>query len=692
MLYLPEKTSSSYSSKLLFASNYTETFTFKDLNIDELTAKGKEIAESKTKEGLIECASKFRAHTIRDQIDKSTFFTLEYNYEKRKIIVTYMNMTRCYCFNCKKFINTNVSSFETGQKDGIITFHDNVYICPHCGTSATHDVLKQLDTAYTLFNECFLDGNKLKLKKKTQTFREYNKHIFIDTKLQVLVSNLDTGMTYSLPYIINNKINKKSKLMNVTYDRHIIFFNDYDPKYSEKCKSKEEVLNKAFNLIREYKIKKNNFYIPTLEEQINFALNNGSTKFDIYNYEVKDQSEKYSYKTYMYGESYEERYKRFYFTDIKIDIKHILKFNRFPAVNLFIKTNLFDFQSTPDFNSKLYKKFKTYRGQIKQDCTDPYKELALKLNIPYSKALKKVYKKDIRHMITYNGLSKQNIKNDNILKMLNLCDAFSFNESFSLNELFIKCLPYLKENPTYNENNFINRLTNYLKVNDYHNYMHVEDTFRSFIRIKEHEDGKDYMPDFRLDIKSLHDRVSSDERKFRTRNRTIEYKEEQLNVNGTFNGLHFALAKDTHELIEVGSTMGICVGGYGNRAIDHSCYIVVAKNNNGEPIICIEIEDNFMLLKQTKLKYNARPIEGSEQYKAILEWCHHANMIPMNYEINSYNTTKQFILDHKDLVNNYNEATPFYKNINLSEITVNDTELDVFGNEVRPVQRNLEAV
>lgn len=683
MLYLPEKVLSSYESKLVYIPNYYEVIK-EDKNItdEELSEKLKDIMVDYVKLGY-ECQNYY---SIKDRIQEAMIPSKTNNislygsldYVAKKIHLSFSDRKRCYCMNCKKIIRADIEEYTINRSDDY--YHYNkVYICPHCKTSSDSTWLRDVNVSYTVFNNVFLDGNKLKIKRKLLTFKEYNKHIFIKKELDVIVMNLDTGMTYGLPTLVNDKPKKGMAIKNISYN------NGYAPnlnyqKYNQNCRDIENVLMEAFNVIREYKINNNNFYIPTLDEQVSFALNNGTSKHDIYNIRRKRPASIYSF-----GSNTED----VEFTDIKLSLGHLMKLNRFPALNIFMNDDFFNFFLRYNLNKNKIKSYKRIRGRIKQNSTNPIKEFATAVNIPYTKALKKYYDKDFNLMFMYKDLENLNIKRDNILKLFSI--AYNNNDSrpscIDSVTSFIENLNILKTFPTYNENNFINKIVNY-SAKEKGNSHYISDAFYAIKNIRSYEGYENYEVDLRMDLKTLHDTVVSDQRKIKTKNKVFSYEEKQLEVNGTFNGLHFALAKDSYELIDVGAIMHICVGGYGQRAYDHSCYIVVARNDDNEPIVCIEVDEHFMKLNQTKLKYNAHPKEDSQEYEAILQWCSHANMIPDNYEINSYNRTKEFILGNKELVAKYNKVADAFDKINLERYVITndflvEAEEDVVVEEVR---------
>lgn len=696
MLYLPEKTTSSYSPKLLHAPEYVKYYKIdKKMSNEDISEKIHQIDISLEKEGykniragrrdrdarLIEVPSSKRKYKEKP-IEFATHLM------KNSIRTTFIDNRRCYCFHCKKFVIAKVEEYESSTVRWWYDYDTQTFNCPHCGASESYNTMRKLNKDYILYNDCYLDGNKLRLKKMIMQYKQYNNNLFINRELRTVVLNLDTGMAYRLPFMINGKPKKGMKILNVTYDPYSSQFEIGYDHYSEKVKSNYDVSTKAFELIRQYKIEHNGFYIPTKQEQLDFALLNGRRKLDLYNYELK-------YKKESFYDLHRDRTDDDYiFLKDNIDIKHVIALNRFPAVNVFMKSELNGSMYDYDLNSKTIKKLKKLRGQIKQSSTNPIKDLANKMDIPYTKTLKKFYEKDIKHMIFYKKLLSKNINKDNILKLFNINHGMSRRTPTRLFDLLIDTIDILRKMPKYNENGFINKICKACDDN-YHTYNLLCDALNAIINIYSYDSGKDYIVNLKDSIEKIHDTVTKDERKYRNRNITIEYTEEQLKVNGTFNGLNFALAKCTHELIEVGSTMGICVGGYGRRAVEHSCYIVVARNNNGDPIICIEVDRKFIGLDQTKLKFNSFPEEDSEEYKAILQWCNHANMVPNNYEINKYDTTKKFMLDHKDLVEKYNKTVNDYHRINLDKITIDeDNVIDITENNQNNIieeDREIEA-
>lgn len=142
-----------------------------------------------------------------------------------------------------------------------------------------------------------------------------------------------------------------------------------------------------------------------------------------------------------------------------------------------------------------------------------------------------------------------------------------------------------------------------------------------------------YRWEYNGDIQELHDRLSRDLERYRNPYQAIPYSDEEKEIyNRTIKGYTFRLAESNHELTRIGSEQNICVGGYGNRAIEKQCVIVLVENSKGEHRITIELNrgryymsesDNIVFINQAKLKRNDRPAD--EEAKIVAEYCYETN-------------------------------------------------------------------
>ena len=118
---------------------------------------------------------------------------------------------------------------------------------------------------------------------------------------------------------------------------------------------------------------------------------------------------------------------------------------------------------------------------------------------------------------------------------------------------------------------------------------------------------KDYAVDYSKGIKELHDIFSKDIAKLENPNQKIKKNKDINNMfkNVVINDIKYSMAKDTDELIKIGATMDICVGGYGRDAVSQRCYIVAGYDSTGKAVTCIELvkdKDGFEVVQVKKRK------------------------------------------------------------------------------------------
>lgn len=159
----------------------------------------------------------------------------------------------------------------------------------------------------------------------------------------------------------------------------------------------------------------------------------------------------------------------------------------------------------------------------------------------------------------------------------------------------------------YRKNNTERKFLNQIKKIKYH--YTLADTVRLFQLIK--EKMKDYAVDYSKSIEELHDIFSKDYNKMQHQNQKIPQDKnikkmfEDINIEG----ITYSPAKDTDELIKIGAFMDICVGGYGEDAVNKKCIIVAGYNSENKPVTCIELRKfnkNYELY-QVKKRKNKTP-------------------------------------------------------------------------------------
>lgn len=199
---------------------------------------------------------------------------------------------------------------------------------------------------------------------------------------------------------------------------------------------------------------------------------------------------------------------------------------------------------------------------------------------------------------------------NNVKKLLQCNFLFTYAEEnyrkfISLTKEFLR-----KYKKGKDETVFTNRLTK-----DYRFLVDIVNMYEDLLK-----EVENYEVDFSLSLKEIHDILSLDHRKIGTENKNIPQNRDLKKIfkNASFNDINYKLAKDTYELIDVGSKMNICVGSYGNRAVEKVCYIVVGYNKQNEPVTCMELtkKEGIFQIEQVK-KYRNNFAELDEQLYLI---------------------------------------------------------------------------
>ena len=535
-------------------------------------------------------------NSIRDYIGLVTGYRCKKRLDTNNKIKLYAfnkgSKGMCYCDVCKtKFYNTNAYELFEEIQDKVT--YDNIEItCPNCNNTVTGNKVIKLNRSYISFRKIFINSDdKVAITGGSIQYKWHNGRLLRQQSLTRISFNLKTGHSYALPLKITEygKTKAVTSIFDCTYgiipsSISSILDNYYD-KFNDDCVSSIDIYKELYNIIRDYKMKQYNNYIPTFEEN------------------------------FMKGK--------------RITINDICLFNRAP----FINTNLTDelvnnipysiLDSISKSKNKKYQIAKL-RKVIKQEDTDIVKTILKYFNIPITKANKKWFRENSYTFIELYSELKDLISIDNIYKLCSLKITYTYG--LETMAKFIKAYP--EKITTKAINNYCNKLVNFYNKNGFIKPYVIRDTFMQLNSICKYK--QEYKVNWRLSIDELHDKVSSDYKLITNENRSINYdhledKEKQFEYiynNETYN-LHFALAKETHELIKVGNDMDICVGSYDTQALEHNCYIVIARDiDTNKPIICIELKkddnDKFKL-NQAKLKYNQRA-DYDDLGKILLQW------------------------------------------------------------------------
>jgi hypothetical protein len=153
-------------------------------------------------------------------------------------------------------------------------------------------------------------------------------------------------------------------------------------------------------------------------------------------------------------------------------------------------------------------------------------------------------------------------------------------------------------------------------------YGYIEDIGRLIYHIESIKST--YKPVKSRYVEDFHDNLSKDLHNLRYPNETISYKAHEEALEKKWDDAEIILAKNTHELVDTGKVMNICVGSYAHDAVNKRCSILLIKENNN-PSVCLELRGKT--LWQAKMHFNQKP---NEKYKKmIIEW---AEENKINYE------------------------------------------------------------
>lgn len=505
--------------------------------------------------------------------------------------------TLCYCFKCKKTINAIVTENTVNSTVGWHGRIVKMYKCPHCGQLVSDDDIFYPNCTYTVYRSYFLDGNKLKIRRKETVFRWYNNHLLIDHYQHLTIMNLDTGYSYRFPIFKNGKKIKDGHMVNCTYSCSGV--DRTKNSYSSACKDFDEFYSEVYEIIRKYKMEKLNIFIPSYDEY-----------YKAHREETKDS----------------KSYFAILLNDKTPEMEDVLLFNRFPTMNPFKTLRAFR-------NASWDKELIKLRRSIKPYTKDPVKDILDFYGMPTTKITKKRTVSNINYPKYFFKLREVIDNYDNINKLLNE-DTMKYMSNYDI-ESMCESLEVVKNIKGFNLNSFCN------KAIGEERYI-VSDTLRLAKQIIKKKE--DYKFEFKGKLRDIHDKLAGDYNKLRHENQVIEYAEEYKELEGQYGELYFNLAKDTYELIEVGTTMNICVGGYGERAVDKKLNIMIARDADHNPVICIEMDKFYYDLEQTKLKFNHRIQEDTIEYAAIKEWAEKHSL-----HFDTYDVPEKLKEEHNEL-------------------------------------------
>jgi hypothetical protein len=257
-------------------------------------------------------------------------------------------------------------------------------------------------------------------------------------------------------------------------------------------------------------------------------------------------------------------------------------------------------------------------GKILQD-TKTAHEIVDKYLISSTKSIRKMALSNAK---TFNFLERWYPfikKIENIRKLMEeyKCDysskAFDFKERNSFFNDGMELLNSFHPEETV----FVNRLIKCKKDLEFKNIyqleQYIEDIGNMFRSIK--RQNNEFQVDFNGDLEDFHNQLTTAITNMKIKKVEYDFTEEQLKWEEKVGDTYFELAKNSHELSQIGLKMHHCVATYHEAVKRKKCSILVIKESE-QPVVCMEIRGNQLV--QAKMKFNYLP---TEKYKEkIKNW------------------------------------------------------------------------
>ena len=295
------------------------------------------------------------------------------------------------------------------------------------------------------------------------------------------------------------------------------------------------------------------------------------------------------------------------------DFKDLLMFYRYPELNSNIRNKI---KTTTDVtyisSASIRQKRKVTLQELfkMQNDRDYFYKVFKQKKCPQKKKfIKKAFENPL-YIYCYNYLKKCGMKDYNVILdilsneyLLNFIFTFYIGmyDIYADNSKVYKSFfsTIIEEKGDIFFKNFL--LSNNVTERTYYNENILADTLDMYSHLVEWNEFnfKDYIGTLR----EMHDSFSSLMSKMSHPNRNIPYKQDDLNMNDIINNFYFVLAPNTYSLIDCGEKLGICVGGYDNRAVRKQCNIMFVMHE-GKYVGCLEFDSNLNRLVQAKAKYN----------------------------------------------------------------------------------------
>lgn len=532
----------------------------------------------------------FKKNILKVQVHEHPFYYKEEETVRKKITKEDVNLKRgylLYCDECKAFepceVYAMLECVKTETWYTTLTFVPVYCVCSNCGKEIIAEDIKKYHYLEKISNAHFYnsylfkneDEKKIKLSVLEKNYNCYHDKINFEFINNSVVFNIETGRTYLLPsYNLNTKRKKGAVRALGSYQNAMIPYNFYVQKeYVHEIGKTIEDHNRVVD--SKGLIAFEDYYKDAIEYIGNSELSNKTFNGkDIVSRETLYILINYNANPYI-------TFKQHSIVDNMRRVHNLQKLKRIKKIKnkalynqTLVKANM------TDKFSKKYIESTLYTMQFR------YNEVFEPIQIINNNVL------DIN-----NKLKLLNIIN----KSSNSCINFSALESLIYHDLVNR----------HSEKDVINAL-----IKD-DNYFLLRDTIYAYKNLKT------MIPEYaipvrRLRLKDIHDKVNSDYNKLKHVKKVYEYNSEIVKeYNRTVNGIEFKLASSNHELIEIGSSMNICVGSYSYRVENKTSTIITMIQNN-EYVGCLQFNELGELVQAKAIRNNL--LKG-ELLTALLEYC-----------------------------------------------------------------------
>ncbi len=246
-----------------------------------------------------------------------------------------------------------------------------------------------------------------------------------------------------------------------------------------------------------------------------------------------------------------------------------------------------------------------YFGNYPKEIVDESKlidVIAKRMHIPTSKTLRKLYNENIHNMEVVHFLKFIGFKDVNSYqKLTGFGVHFSRRNPAEFAAFFKKFIKLRGEN-------------NVVRMTSDTDFNLIDDVAMSYNEIV--EEASEFVLNKCRNFEEIHETFN---RSCATRENLVDEKipysktEKKKYEFISENGIRFELAEGRKDLAIIGANMGICVGGYGDKAVNKHC-VIVKMMDGDDYAACIEVQKQGVV--QLKAKYN-NPVRS--KYRADID-------------------------------------------------------------------------